>query len=127
MKVLKCIVFIIILLFSITYSNYAYAQDSIVDLGHDWLDEGESGGGSDVFDYINHDTKNGFLDLASVLRGIGIFVGAAVGIILGIKFMLSSATQRAEIKELLVPYIVGVSIILGAVVIWQILINILDV
>ena len=47
--------------------------------------------------------------------------------ILGMKFMLSTAEGKAEIKQLLTPYIVGVVIVVGALLIWKLAINIFDI
>lgn len=62
----------------------------------------------------------------NIFLTIGIIVATLVGSILGIKFMLGGAEEKAHIKELLVPYIVGCIVIFGAFAIWKIVVTILS-
>lgn len=62
----------------------------------------------------------------NILLTVGIVVAAIVGSILGIKFMMSGAEGKAQIKELLVPYIVGCIVVFGAFAIWKLLVTILS-
>ena len=62
----------------------------------------------------------------NIFLTIGIIVAALVGSILGIKFMIGGAEEKAHIKELLVPYIVGCIVIFGAFAIWKIVVTILS-
>lgn len=57
---------------------------------------------------------------------IGTALSAIVGVILGISFMLASAEDKAQIKEKMIPYIVGCVIIFGAFGIWRVVIQILE-
>ena len=59
------------------------------------------------------------------LLGVGIVIAIIVGAILGVKFMLASVAQKAEIKKLLVPYIVGCVVVFGAFGIWKLVVTIL--
>ena len=47
-----------------------------------------------------------------------------IGTVLGIKFMVASAEDKAEVKKALVPYIIGCAVIFGAFTIWNIAVNI---
>lgn len=62
----------------------------------------------------------------NIFLTIGIIVAVLVGSILGIKFMVGGAGEKAHIKELLVPYIVGCIVIFGAFAIWKIVVTILS-
>ena len=64
--------------------------------------------------------------LAQILMGIAVLVLLAVGAILGVKYMISGADERAKIKEKLIWYIVSAVLIFGAVAIFNIVINILN-
>ena len=46
-----------------------------------------------------------------------------VGIALGIIYMMSSAVNKAEVKEKLIPFLIGSFVIFGAFGIWKIAIN----
>ena len=125
MKLNKICIMLIVLIFIISFTNciYASTNNTITEIGNDWIKLGERNDA--VF---NQNTSvEGFLEIAGLLKGIGIFVAVGVGIILGIKFMLSTAEGKAEIKKLLTPYIVGIIIVVGALLIWKIAIGILDI
>ena len=62
----------------------------------------------------------------NVLLILGIVIAVIVGLILGIKFILGSIEQQAEVKKALVPYIVGCVIVFGAFTIWKVTVNILQ-
>lgn len=64
--------------------------------------------------------------LYNMLLLIGIFLALAIGMYLGIKFMLSSAEDRAKVKESLIPYIAGCIVIFGAFIIWKVAISLLS-
>lgn len=64
--------------------------------------------------------------LYNILLTIGIFLAVAVGMYLGIKFMVSSAEDKAKVKESLIPYIAGCVVIFGAFIIWKLAITLLS-
>ena len=49
-----------------------------------------------------------------VLRYIGIFAAVAILMILGIKYMMGSAEEKAEYKKTLIPYVIGAVLLLAA-------------
>ena len=59
----------------------------------------------------------------NTLLGIGITLSVVVGAILGIKFMISSVDEKAQIKEALVAYVAGCVVIFGAFGIWKLVIT----
>ena len=60
----------------------------------------------------------------NILFAIAVVVAFAVGMIIGIQFIMGSVDEKAKIKETLVPYIIGVCIIFGAFTIWKIVVTI---
>ena len=64
--------------------------------------------------------------LYSILLGIGIVISVVVGVLLGIKIMLSPIGERVEAKKLLVPYVVGCVVVFGAFGIWKLVVTILQ-
>lgn len=127
MKKSKIFVILIILIFIISLTNCIYATENktITELGNEWLDQGENP--NSTFSWNGDASNSGFLELAGLLKGLGIFIAVGVGMILGMKFMLSTAEGKAEIKQLLTPYIIGVVIVVGALLIWKLAINIFDI
>ena len=63
--------------------------------------------------------------LYNALLIIGIIIAVIVGAILGIKFMMGSVGEKADIEKLLVPYVVGCIIVFGAFGIWKLVVTIL--
>ena len=53
-------------------------------------------------------------------------IAVIVGIILGIKYMMASSEDKAQIKETLIPYVVSCVIMFGAFTIWKIVITIIQ-
>jgi len=53
--------------------------------------------------------------ILSIIRNIAAIVAVIIIAVLGIKFMLGSAEERAEYKKSFVPLIIGVVVVLGAV------------
>ena len=64
--------------------------------------------------------------LYNLLLGIGIIAAVGVGIALGIKYMVGSIDERAELKQALLGYVVSCVVIFGAFGIWKLVINILS-
>ena len=55
----------------------------------------------------------------SVLFMLGVAFSVIIGAILGIKFMIGSVEEKAELKEMMMPYILGCIVIFGAFGIWK--------
>lgn len=52
--------------------------------------------------------------IANILSTIGIIVAVIVLLVLGIKYMMGSASEKAEYKKTMIPYLVGIVLLLGA-------------
>lgn len=64
--------------------------------------------------------------LYNILLVVGIIIAAVLGGVLGIKFMMGSVDEQAEVKTMLVPYIAGCVVIFGAFTIWKIVLLIIQ-
>lgn len=60
----------------------------------------------------------------NILLVLGICVAVVVAAILGIKFMIGSMEEKAQVKEALIPFVVGCVVIFGAFGIWKIFVTI---
>ena len=60
-------------------------------------------------------------DLVGILQVIGIIAAVAILIVLGIKYMMGSAEEKAEYKKTMIPYIIGAVFIFGASAIAQVI------
>lgn len=70
--------------------------------------------------------KKGYSTVYNILLSIGLFLAIAIGMYLGVKFMLANAEDKAKIKEAIIPYTAGCIIIFGAFVIWKLAIILLS-
>lgn len=52
--------------------------------------------------------------IINIITTIGIVVAVVVLLILGIKYMIGSASEKAEYKKTMIPYLVGAVLIFGA-------------
>lgn len=52
--------------------------------------------------------------IVGILQTVGIILSVIVLIILGIKYMMGSAEEKAEYKKTMIPYIVGAALIFAA-------------
>ena len=53
-------------------------------------------------------------NIVKIITTIGIIVAVIVLLILGIKYMMGSASEKAEYKKTMIPYLVGAVLIFGA-------------
>lgn len=81
-----------------------------------------AGDSSDIID------KNKLKQTSNSIYNILLIVGMAIAVItasvLGIKFMLGSMEEKAQIKEALIPFIIGCIVVFGAFGIWKIFVQI---
>ena len=63
--------------------------------------------------------------IATIIRNVGIVLAVVILMVLGIKYMMGSAEEKAEYKKTMIPYLVGAvllfaaSAIAGMVVAWS--------
>ena len=116
------ILLVILLLFSANpIIGVASDLDSIISGADGFVTKGKE---SSISTMNSTGVKNVSDDIYNMLLGVGILIVLVVGSFLGIKFMMASAEDKAKLKEALIPYIVGSSIIFGAFGIWKIMITI---
>ena len=126
--IIVCILQIIILP---TYSNASSFWDDVFSNGNRFIQNGknqatsknEATGGTVIDDSEIQDVNS---DIFNALLGIGIVFTVLIGGVLGVKLMISSAEDKAKIKEAMIPYVIGCVVIYGAFGIWKIVIVILN-
>lgn len=132
MKLKKGFIIIIIAMlfiniFSIT--SFATTIDNSMGGADDFINIGKNAKDRDGNTIQTIDGGN-FIELSNTLYttflGVGVVVAVAVGAFLGIKFMMESAEGKAEIKEKLIPFVIGCVVVFGAFGIWRILIILLS-
>ena len=63
-------------------------------------------------------------NIISIISVVAMVVAVIVLLILGIKYMIGSASEKAEFKKSMIPYLVGAVIIFGAGAIAQVVVQI---
>lgn len=124
MKIKKIVM---ILIFSIVMINLivvpqVYALDNpggIISGADDFITAGGTGAGQISKDNLNAVSSaiyNILLVIATIL---------AVGIlsVLGIKYMTASVEGKAEVKQSIIPFIIGCIVVFGSFAIWKLIIS----
>lgn len=68
--------------------------------------------------------KNASSSIYNILLICGVIIAVLIGSIMGIKFMIGSVEEKAEIKAALVPFAIGCIVVFGAFGIWKIVVTI---
>ena len=120
----KCVYILLIITLivcMIPFKSFATISDDAISDAEDFLSKADSS--SQV---INDDNVKKFSDdVFNILLAIGMVAAVIVGLIIGIKFMISSVDEKAKVKEILVVYVIGVVVLIGAFTIWKVIVNLL--
>ena len=113
MKLRKFIVFFLIIIFCIIIlGNSSFVEAST-------MMESIKNGMSGVNKVTDTDTQNGIGKILNVVIGLLQIIGSGVSLIvitmLGIKYLVSSVGEKAEIKQKAVPIVIGCVLLFGAV------------
>lgn len=125
----KIVIFICILslFLIIIYPTNVQAQsvDDIFTGADEFLEigGGQAGVNTTIDDEVLGDTSD---FLYNVLLGIGMIIAVIVGMVLGIKYMMATSEEKAEIKQTLPAYILACVIVFGAFAIWRLVVNIIQ-
>ena len=99
---LLSIVLVVAMMFTVVIGTTSMASSEVVD--------GLFGEGSADTEGIQNVGTN----IVSIITTVGIIVAVIVLLILGIKYMMGSASEKAEYKKTMIPYLVGAILIFGA-------------
>ena len=61
--------------------------------------------------------------LIGIITTVGVVVAVVVLLVLGIKYMMGSAAEKAEYKKTMIPYLVGAILIFGASAITKVVVD----
>lgn len=118
-KIMFLLLIILLIVVMIPIKSNATDLETSMSQADRFLSEGKQ---SSTATMNTTEIKDASDTLYNTLLGVGILIDLAVGSVLGIRFMMSSAEDKAKVKEALIPYIVGSFIILGAFGIWRIVV-----
>ena len=54
--------------------------------------------------------------ITGVIKVVGVFAAVAILMIVGIRYMMGSAEEKAEYKKVMIPYVIGAILLFGAAV-----------
>ena len=120
-KQLMSIIFFIFLLQLVFIPSMSNAQNigDVVTEGDNWLNNAKV-----LVDQSKLKESQSFI--YNALLVVGIIITVFWGGYIGIKFMYASAEDKADIKQTMIPYVVGCIVIYGGFAIWKLVITILD-
>ena len=61
--------------------------------------------------------------IIGIITTVGVVVAVVILLVLGIKYMMGSASEKAEYKKTMIPYLVGAILIFGASAITKVVVN----
>lgn len=115
MKILSIVLMAVMLVASISTISMATS-----------VDPGKIAG--DLTGKINSEAQGQVTNIGNQIIGIlttvGVVVAVVVLLILGIKYMMGSASEKAEYKKTMIPYLVGAVLIFGASAITKVVVSI---
>ena len=107
-----------------TYTKQDYSSDTslsgVISGGDSFIQAGK--GGSAQID--KGSLQNASSSIYNILLICGVIIAVLIGSIMGIKFMIGSVEEKAEIKAALVPFAIGCIVVFGAFGIWKIVVTI---
>lgn len=117
------LIFLIFIISTILLKNNVYA--SSYSISNIFIDaENFLQVGNSASETINTNAlKDTSTFIFNLLSSIGLVVAIIVGMVLGIQFMISSAEDKAKVKEALIAYTISCVVLFGAYGIWSAVIN----
>lgn len=129
MKLKTVVIFVLILIVNIIFFNINIVKASgisdVITGGDDFISAGQET--DDVKKKITLDEQeviNTSNYIYNILLISGMSIAVIISSILGIKFMIGSVEEKAQIKDALIPFVIGCIVIFGAFGIWRIFITI---
>lgn len=101
------------------YSNADTSIDSTISQGDSFIKTGKEKQ-NDIKTINGKKFSSTVKKTYNVLLIIGIAVSVVIIGIMGIRIIIGSAEDKAEIKEQMIPYIIGCGVMFGAFAIWKI-------
>ena len=122
MKKLLNILIISMLLLILIFPTKVLATDidELIGKGQNFLSKGDPLENVINVDELQSTSKN----IYNLLLTIGIAIAVIVGAILGIKIITAEVEEKAKLKEMIIPYILGCVIVFSAFSIWKTIVQI---
>ena len=120
-KVISIILLLVIVLSTITQISYATTLSGMMGQSDNFLKAAnEEKIGEDKLQDLSGSIYN-------ILLVIAIIASVIVGIVLGVQFILASGAEgKADVKQAMLPYFVGMVVVFGSFGIWKLIVLILN-
>lgn len=118
-KILSFFIIFIAIMFSISFTNKVYAEDTLGDVisgGRGFIDSSDK-----KFSISESKLKDTSSSIYNILLMLSFIIVACVGIYLGIKYMWAGVDEKADVKNALVAFTVGCVVTYGAFGIWKVI------
>ena len=121
-KVLLIIILIVVINISFLSINKVQADglSDVIKGGDKFLEAGKD----QEISIDKTELQNASKTVYNILLLAGMCIAVIISGILGIQFMIGSTEEKAQIKESMVPFIIGCIVVFGAFGIWKIFITI---
>ena len=105
---------------NVTTSSSSSSIDDVIEDGDSFISVGN-------VEKVKIDKLQSFSsNIYNILLTIGGAVAVITGGLIGLRYMLGSVEEKADIKSLMIPYVVGCVIIFGSFAIWKLVVTILQ-
>ncbi len=111
----KILILTLIILLALTLQYKGYCIGEITDAAHNFLHAGQAPENTIDINSVKETSEQVF----NMFFIVGIVIAILVGAFLGLNIMIATVEEKAKIKEMLIPYIVGCMIIFSAFTIWK--------
>lgn len=120
-KVIVSIILFMTIVLSGQVSMAINGLDDIINRGDNFVNQGDPNNA-----ILENNVKEVSDGIFAIVVVIGIVVAIVAAVIIGMQFVTASVEEKAQLKEKLIPLLVGAAIIFGAVGIWRLVVNILQ-
>ena len=100
------------------YSNADTTFDATISQGDSFISTGKNQ--KDIATINGTKFSNVVKKVYNILLIIGVAISVIIVGVMGIRIITGSAEDKAEIKEQMVPYLIGCGVMFGAFTIWKI-------
>ncbi len=116
---ISIIIFSVIILGNFcNYSNADTTFDGTISQGDSFISTGKNQ--KDIATINGTKFSNVVKKIYNILLIIGVAISVIIVGVMGIRIITGSAEDKAEIKEQMVPYLIGCGVMFGAFTIWKI-------
>ncbi len=117
-KIVKITILIAIILFAFYSINEVHAWDDVISAGDEFLHQGS---GEEKIDTTAVQETSNYI--YNILFTLAVVLSVAIGLVIGIQFMMGSVDEKAKIKETLIPYVIGVFVVFASFTIWKVVVE----